>query len=192
MPVYLSGCLLLSSLSVSRKVHWKTHPTWSAHPTQPGTASRRPWRWERQRPPKYVEPSLVWSLWMFTSMHSFCCLGSPADLALKQAEFLTASETVSTKSFLWLRQPGEWWSSSLKFTLRWMVPPTGRRRVRLLTYRDHLCRLNTYKEAFHMGVGYFRCLYVYLSHFCIFFLNYRLGPIFVAYLHIDHGPGEPL
>lgn len=53
------------------RVPWKTPPTWSAHPTPPGTASRHHWRWERLRPQKYAEPSLVWrDLWMHTFPHA--------------------------------------------------------------------------------------------------------------------------
>lgn len=51
--------LFIRCCTVSHKVPWKTPPTWYAHPTPPGTASRRRWRWERPPPQKYAEPSLV-------------------------------------------------------------------------------------------------------------------------------------
>lgn len=60
---------------------------------------------------------------------AFLLLGSTMfNLDSTQAVFLTASETASTKSSLLPRHRGGWWSSSLKSTLRSMVPPTGSRK----------------------------------------------------------------
>ena len=54
-----SSCSVCVCVAVLLRAHWKTLPIWSARRTQPGTASRPPWRWGRRLPPRSEEPSPV-------------------------------------------------------------------------------------------------------------------------------------
>lgn len=155
---FLSLYFYLLLVVVFHKVLWKTPPTWSAHPTPPGTVSRRHWRWERPPPRKFAEQSLVrWRLWTLCWFLHFPYTHWSSVLPPTQAGSLTASETASTKSSLSPRRPGEWWSSSsLKFTLRSTALPTGRRRVYVkpagnLHHTETTCDRSASREASHGG-----------------------------------------
>lgn len=108
------------------KVLSKMPPTWSAHHTQPGTASRHRWRWGRPPPQKSAEPSPVRAPASAFTRYPHSWLMCTPDST--QDAFPIASETASTKNSSLPRHPGGWWnSSSPKCTLSSMAPPTGGR-----------------------------------------------------------------